>query len=137
MVETKRPARCRHRFRFLCNRPLISRPIGMRNSIKLRRRSAWAVVLLCGIALSGMALPRATQSQGTKRGHAGPDSLALDSSFFQETCAPNDGPAVTLFFGGRAGKVAMGEAVAPPYVAVSIWRGWSTLAGHTFLLRPE
>ena len=84
-----------------------------------------------------MALPRATQSQGTKRGHAGPDSLALDSSYFQETCAPNDGPAVTLFFGGRAGKVAMGEGVAPPYVTVSIWRGWSTLAGHTFLLRPE
>ncbi len=84
--------------------------------------------------LCGMAAPQAHAQQ---RAHAGPDSLALDSSYFQEACAPNDGPAVTLFFGGRAARGALEEGVRPPYVTISIWRGWSTLAGHTFLLRQD
>jgi hypothetical protein len=109
----------------------------MRKPTKPGYRAVWAGALACGVVLCGMASPRRTPPPVRQQGHIGPDSLALDSSYFQEACAPNDGPAVTLFFGGRAAPIARGERVRPPYVTISIWRGWSTLAGHTFLLRQD
>jgi hypothetical protein len=108
----------------------------MRISTNPQRRVACAGAIITAVMLCGMARPHAARAIGGHHARVGPDSLALDSSYFEESCAPTDGPAVTLFFGGRVLPKGRGEGVKPPYVTVTIWRGSSTLAGHTFLLQP-
>ena len=109
----------------------------MPQSTKLSRRAAWTILVISSAVLCGMTVPQGSREADGHRIRIGPDSLFMDSSYVEESCAPNDGPAVTLFFGGRVMPIAAGEGVQPPYVTVSIWRGWSTLAGHTFLLHAD
>ena len=115
---------------------MVGRLIAMPNLTGEWRRVTLVGSAVAGAVLWGAACSGSDQTKIAHGARGGVGSLAMDSSYVEESCAPNDGPAVTLFFGGRAGAVGTGEAVKPPYVTVSIWRGWSTLTGQTFLLRP-
>ncbi len=80
-------------------------------------KSAWARLWICFVAACDTAepLPR-------------PSHAALF-----RTCAPFDGPAVTLFLTEQA----VSAQPAPPYSAVSVHRDISALLGRRFDLTPE
>jgi hypothetical protein len=62
------------------------------------------------------------------------DTVSLDSAYAVHSCAPNDGPAVTLYLGGRVVGSPTPQRIEHAQIIISIWQGWSTLAGRTFVL---
>jgi hypothetical protein len=51
-----------------------------------------------------------------------------------ETCAPSDGPAVTLFLTEQA---AVDSYPSPPYLAISVYRPLRQILGRRFDLSPD
>jgi hypothetical protein len=107
----------------------------MQTSSRSWNRGAWTCALLSVVALSGLARSQSAHLAHAASNRFGPDSLRLDSSYAIPSCAPTDGPAVTLYLGGTARAAGIAEHIDPPYVQISIWQAWSSLPGQSFVLQ--
>ena len=96
---------------------------------------------LCTTALFAtvavMTPSRAVTPSSAPASHFPGDSLPLrlDSSYAMNSCAPTDGPAVTLYLGGTVTGSGLTQRIDPPYIAISIWQPWSNLGGAMFVLQ--
>jgi hypothetical protein len=107
----------------------------MQTSPRPRRRGGWACLLLSVGTLLGLARSQPPRAASKAGGRLGTDSLRLDSTYAVPSCAPTDGPAVTLYLGGTVTRVGTAEHIEPPFVQISIWQGWSSLPGQSFVLQ--
>ena len=99
-------------------------------------RTAAVCAAFLGAGPAATAHTRPVSVGTTLTALSGPDSvpLRLDSSYAINSCAPSDGPAVTLYLGGSVTGSGLTQRIEPPYVEISIWQPWSSLGGAMFVL---
>jgi hypothetical protein len=102
---------------------------------RFRHRTVFALVILpiAGLTLARTA-PAAARTPSSTLVAQDSIPLRLDSSYAIHSCAPSDGPAVTLYLGATVTGSGMTLGVKPPFVEITVWKPWSTLGGATFVL---